>query len=164
MLELHYEPYELLHQPVAKFEFDRDPEELERDMISIMRKHHGIGLAANQVGLNSQVFVLGSEQIQGFIAPRIFINPIITKVSEERILDKEGCLSFPGLWLAVERPAWIEAAFQNTKGEWHEIKAEGYLSKAFQHEFDHLSGICYIDRVSKLKMKMALKKMRKGTR
>ena len=164
MRELKYEPFELLHLPVAKFEFNHDIEEIEREMIDIMKKHGGIGLAANQVGINARVFVMGSDNITGFCKPQIFINPHILKVSEEKTLDKEGCLSFPGLWLKVNRPIWVEAAFQNTKGDWHEIRAEGYMAKCFQHEFDHLAGVCFTDRVSKLKLEMAIKKMRKGSR
>jgi peptide deformylase len=164
MLELKKYPFNLLHEAVPKFEFDRDPEEIERMMIDVMLKNHGIGLAANQVGLNARIFVLGAKNIEGFIDPQIFINPAIVKVSEEKKQDKEGCLSFPNLWLNVNRPAWIEAVFQDKKGEWCQMRAEGYMAKAFQHEFDHLAGICYTDRVSKLKLDMALKKMRKGKR
>jgi peptide deformylase len=129
-----------------------------------MRRNYGVGLAANQVGLNARLFVMGTDNIEGFITPQIFINPHITKASTERQLDKEGCLSFPGLWLKVERPTWIEAIYQDTKGNWHEIRAEGYMAKAFQHEYDHLAGICFTDRVGRLKLEMAVKKMRKAKR
>jgi peptide deformylase len=164
MLELNYEPSELLHSPVEKYQFDQDIEKIERDMIDTMKWYGGIGLAANQVGINARLFVMGSDNITGFCKPQIFINPHILKVSEERSLDKEGCLSFPNLWLRVKRPLWVEAAFQNTKGDWIEIRTEGYMAKCFQHEFDHLAGICFTDRVSKLNLDMAMKKMRKGTR
>ena len=164
MLELQYEPFPLLHMPVAKFEFDTDPKELETLMIDTMRHHKGIGLAANQVNVPYTMFVMGNDFVEGFIKPTLFINPTILKVSEERILDKEGCLSFPGLWLNVERPKWIIAAYQDCDQKWNEIKIEGYMAKCFQHEFDHLHGVCYTDRVGKLKLEMAIKKMRKGKR
>ena len=94
----------------------------------------------------------------------MFINPTILKVSADHCLHKEGCLSFPGLWLNVDRPTEIIAAYQDIKGAWNEIKIEGYMAKCFQHEFDHLHGVCYTDRVGKVKLEMAIKKMRKGKR
>ncbi len=162
MLEIQKEPFPLLHMPVAKYEFDQDTEQLKQLMIDTMIENHGIGLAANQVNIPYQMFVMGSTFISGFIEPTIFINPIILKVSDEKCLDKEGCLSFPGLWLNVERPKWIIAAYQDMDQKWNEIKVEGYMAKCFQHEFDHLYGVCYTDRVGKLKLEMAIKKMRKG--
>ncbi len=103
-LELQYEPFPLLHMPLAKYEFDQDTKLLEKLMIDTMRQNKGIGLAANQVNIPYQMFVMGNDFIEGFVKPTIFINPMILKVSEEKTLDKEGCLSFPGLWLNVERP------------------------------------------------------------
>lgn len=164
MIKLHYEPFPLLHTPVAKYEFNEDTNEIKETMIDIMIKSHGIGLAANQVNIPYQMFVMGSNHIDGFIEPTIFINPMILKVSEEKTLDKEGCLSFPGLWLKVERPKKILAAYQDIDQKWNEIEIEGYMAKCFQHEFDHLHGVCYTDRVGKVKLDMAIKKMRKGTR
>lgn len=164
MLEIFKEPFPLLHMPVAKYEFDQDTKDLEQLMIDTMLKNHGIGLAANQVNIPYQMFVMGSKFIEGFIEPTIFINPMILKVSEEKSLDKEGCLSYPGLWLHVERPRWIIAAYQDIDQKWNEIKIEGYMAKCFQHEFDHLHGVCYTDRVGKVKLEMAIKKMRKGKR
>lgn len=164
MLEIQREPFPLLHMPLAKYEFDQDIETLKKSMIETMIKNHGIGLSANQVNIPYQMFVMGSNHIEGFIEPTIFINPVILKVSDEKCLDKEGCLSFPGLWLNVERPKWIIAAYQDCDQKWNEIKVEGYMAKCFQHEFDHLHGVCYTDRVGKLKLEMAIKKMRKGKR
>lgn len=163
-LELQYEPFPLLHMNVAKYEFDQDTKLLEQLMIDTMIKNQGIGLAANQVNIPYQMFVMGSNFIEGFIKPTIFINPMILQVSEEKTLDKEGCLSFPGLWLKIERPTWIVAAYQDIDQKWNEIKVEGYMAKCFQHEFDHLYGVCYTDRVGKVKLEMAIKKMRKGKR
>jgi peptide deformylase len=166
MYELKIEPYDMLHRPVKPFEFnsDTDPAMLENQMIDLMIKNRGIGLAANQIGLNSQVFVIGSKIISGFIQPQAFFNPVITKVSETSSLDEEGCLSFPGLMMKIKRPTWIEASYQNIKGEWVHVKADGYLAKVFQHEFDHLHGICFTDRAGKLKVDMAIKKLLKKRR
>lgn len=163
-LELQIEPFPLLHMPVAKYEFDQDTKLLEKLMIDTMLEKHGIGLAANQVNIPYQMFVMGSHFLEGFIKPTLFINPTILKVSPERTLDKEGCLSFPGLWLKVERPKWVIAAYQDIDQKWNEIKIEGYMAKCFQHEFDHLHGVCYTNRVGRTKLEMAIKKMRKGKR
>ena len=165
MFELHYEPYELLHRAVDKFDFEtQDAEKIQDEMIRVMVSQDGIGLAANQVGFNHSVFVIGSNNIPGFIKPQAFFNPKIIRVSVEEKIDREGCLSYPGLWLKVKRPVWVEAAYQNYKGDWEEVRVDGYLAKCFQHEFDHLNGICFIDRVGRLKLEMALKKMSKDRR
>jgi peptide deformylase len=166
MLGLKYEPHELLHQRLTEFIFngDLDPEQLEHDMITVMHENRGIGLAANQVDIRSRVFVIGSNGIDGFPKPQAFFNPMITGASQETSLDREGCLSFPGLWLKVSRPTWIEMTYQDSKGLWNDVRVDGYVAKAVQHEIDHLDGICFTDRVSKLKIEMALKKMKKNWR
>lgn len=166
MYQLYYEPFELLHQPVKEFQFNGeiDPHKLEAEMIAIMSANNGIGLAANQIGLDARIAVIGSHQITGFITPQAFINPVITNASETYKIDREGCLSFPGLWLNVRRPEWIEMSYQNPKGDVIEVRADGYLAKVLQHEIDHLHGICFTDRVGRVKLDMALKKMEKARR
>ena len=165
MLELKYEPYELLHTKVKDFVFDEhDVNEIEKTMINIMHSNKGIGLAANQVGLDARVFVMGTNNVGGFCEPQIFINPYITKYSEESLSHTEGCLSFPRVFLNVKRPVWIEAVYQDINGNTIESKIDGYMAKVFQHEHDHLEGICFTNRVSKLKLEMALKKFIKGNR
>jgi peptide deformylase len=143
------------------FNTDGNAEELEKNMIDFMLSNGGIGLAANQIGLTKRVFVMGSNQIKGFPAPFALFNPVILEAGGEMKLDREGCLSFPDLWLMVKRPEWIVAEYQDSKGNTHEIKIDGYLSKCFQHEYDHLEGICFVDRVSKMKLDLAMKKLKK---
>lgn len=143
------------------FSKDPDPEKLEKDMIKFMLDNNGIGLAANQINLNKRVFVMGSNNIPGFPKPFALFNPKILGFSKEQVLDKEGCLSYPGLYLMVKRPKWILAEYQDSKGNINEIKIDGYLSKCFQHEYDHIEGICFVDRVSKLKLDLAMKKIGK---
>lgn len=165
MFKLHAEPFELLHNPVQDFDFDtQNPVDIEKEMITIMEKNNGIGLAANQIGLEARIFVMGSNRIAGFCNPQAFINPIIIKYSEDCSIDKEGCLSFPNLLLKVKRPVWVEAAYYNTKGELIEIRATGYMAKCFQHELDHLDGICFTNRVSRLTLDMGIKKLIKNHR
>lgn len=143
------------------FETDGDAKQLEKDMIDFMLANHGIGLAANQIGIARRVFVMGSNNIDGFPAPFAVFNPVIKEVSDEQILDQEGCLSYPGLFLMVKRPSWIVAEYQDSDGNINEIKVDGYLAKCFQHEYDHLNGICFVDKVSQMKLNLAMKKIRK---
>lgn len=143
------------------FGTDGDAEELERHMIDFMINNNGIGLAANQINLNKRVFVMGSRNIPNFPDPFALFNPRIIESSKELVLDQEGCLSYPGLFLMVKRPSWVVAEYQDSLGNIKEIKIDGYLAKCFQHEYDHLDGICFVDRVSQLKLNLAMKKIGK---
>lgn len=144
------------------FTTDKDPQKLEYDMINFMVKNRGIGLAANQIGLSKRIFVMGSDNIPGFPKPFALFNPLIIESSKDQILDQEGCLSYPGLYLRIKRPSWVIAAYQDSKGTTREIKIDGYLSKCFQHELDHLNGVCFVDKVSQMKLNLAMKKIRKN--
>lgn len=143
------------------FEKDGDAAQLEADMIAFMEEKRGIGLAANQIGLNRRVFVMGSRILEGFPEPFAVFNPVITEASDEQVLDEEGCLSYPDLYLKLKRPSWIVAQYQDSTGNLKEIRVDGYLAKCFQHELDHLNGVCFVDKVSPLKLQLAMKKLRK---
>jgi peptide deformylase len=145
-----------------KFQQDSDPYVLEKAMIKFMIENQGIGLAANQIGITKRIFVMGSYNIIGFPEPFALFNPKILETSKEQVLDQEGCLSYPGLYLQIKRPSWVIAEYQNSKGDLVESKFDGYLSKCFQHELDHLDGICFVDKVSQLKLQLAMKKLRKN--
>lgn len=144
-----------------KFSQDGDAEQLERDMCEFMVKNFGIGLAANQIGMTKDVFVMGSYNIEGFPKPFAVFNPQIISVSEETELFKEGCLSFPGLWLNIKRPKKIQVRYQNSRGDLIDAEMDGLISRCFQHEYDHLKGICFVDIVSPMKLKLAMQKLRK---
>jgi len=143
------------------FTSDGDARQLEQDMIDFMIASKGIGLAANQIGITKRVFVMGSNNIENFPAPFAVFNPRILEASNEMVLDQEGCLSYPNLYLTIKRPSWIIAEYQDSEGNLKEIKVDGYLGKCFQHELDHLDGICFVDRVSQMKLQLAMKKLRK---
>jgi len=164
MEEFKLGQHETLYQVSEPWDFSEgyDASSLEKDMCEFMIKNKGIGLAANQIGILKRVFVMGSTTIPGFPKPFAVFNPEIINHSDNTVLDEEGCLSFPGLYFKVSRPEWIEAKFQDRDGNVHEVKMDGYVAKCFQHELDHLNGICYTDRVSKLKLDLAIKKMRKN--
>jgi len=122
-----------------------------------MLNYNGLGLAANQVGLNARVFVIHNKEAKPFAV----FNPQIIESSSDKILIEEGCLSYPDLWMKVKRPEHIVVEFTNSRGKTIQEAYNGLLSRVFQHEYDHLDGICYVDRVSKLVYNIARKRKRK---
>jgi len=162
-MEFKLGPHSTLVQRSEPWNFllESNSEVLEKDMCEFMISNNGIGLAANQIGIAKRVFVMGSRNIPGFPEPFALFNPRIIETSEEIVLDQEGCLSYPGLFLTVKRPSWIVAEYQNAKGDTIEARFDGYLAKCFQHELDHLDGICFVDKVSQMKLNLAMKKLRK---
>ena len=100
---------------------------------------------------------MGHETFDTFQKPAIIYNPKVISFSEEKVVDTEGCLSFKGIWLKVERPKIVEVEYETTKGTKHTARLDGMESKCFQHECDHLDGITFNKRVSKLRWQMAQK-------
>lgn len=127
------------------------------DMIALMSKEKGVGLAGPQVGLSRRIFV---TQAAGD-SPRVFINPTIIWTSQEQVKYEEGCLSVPGLWADVIRPAEIKVQAWNEKGRAFTLEAGGMLARVIQHEYDHLEGILFIDRLSDAKREKILAKLEK---
>jgi len=155
-------PNPILRQRMPEFNFNNpvmDPVELEKSMIETMLTLDGIGLAANQVGLNTRVFVMGHRDNPE--AAQAFFNPVVTANTEDIADMEEGCLSFPGIYVKVKRPTKIKARWQNSQGEFEEGEFDGYNCKCFLHEYDHLEGIVFQDRVSTLKWAIAVKKTNK---
>jgi peptide deformylase len=152
-----------LSQASSDWQFDKedDPKNLESLMLSLMFENRGIGLAANQIGLGKRVFVMGSEHIEDFVKPFILFNPKILEVSKETSIYKEGCLSFPGVELSVVRPKSILASYYDSEEKEHTVEFHGLSARCFQHEYDHLDGVCFVDKVSQLKLQLAMKKLRK---
>jgi peptide deformylase len=153
--KLVYVPHPALDTPSAPFEFD-DVEyrkALGKHMIELMHNHRGVGLAANQINLNAACFamLLGADDV-------FMINPQVHEVSNTKVLMSEGCLSDPGMFLKVKRPDAIRASWENEEGERHHLELEGLDARVFLHEFDHLQGILFTDRVGGTKLKMARKK------
>lgn len=155
----------ILRERMPAFDFENpimDPKELEKQMLEFMYAHDGIGLAANQVGIKTRVFVMGHRDNPD--AGMAFFNPMIV-ANTEAIEDlEEGCLSFPGIYVKIKRPTAIKARWQNSSGEWEEGEFDGYNCKCFLHEFDHLEGITYQDRTSQLKWALAVKKSKTNKR
>lgn len=139
----------LLRTKLAPFDFARHSRQEIRDLIKRMREEmkaaNGIGLSANQIGLNMQVFIAQPDKKLYAI-----FNPEIVKVSEEMAVIEEGCLSVPDVFGKVERPAKIILAGYDTSGKKVKIKAWGLLARVFQHEMDHLKGVVFIDKAKEL--------------
>ena len=163
-MKLIYHPNEWLEKKVKPFDFEKqDAKKVESEMISIMEREQGVGLAANQVELDAQIFIIKPEGLKDYEdnKPFAIINPKITAVSEEMVEGEEGCLSFPLLYFKVKRPIGLVTECLDSSGKECTIELTGWNARIFGHEDDHLYGINYIDRVSKLKLDMAKRKQQK---
>jgi peptide deformylase len=134
-----------------------DKERFESDMIKLMLDERGMGLAANQIGITKRFFAIGHDSFDTFQKHAIIWNPQVINSSEEKVIDVEGCLSFKDVFVKVERPKIIEVQYETTQGKTRFAKLDGMESKCFQHELDHLDGITFNKRVSKLRWQMANK-------
>jgi peptide deformylase len=142
-------------RPVTNF--DKGLQTLIDDMVETMREAPGVGLAAPQIGLSERIIVVEyfeheeDEEKEG-AQKKVWavLNPEIVKPSEETLLGIEGCLSVPGLVGEVERHAAIQIKGLNRHGKPLKIKAEGWLARIFQHEIDHLNGVIFTDRATRV--------------
>ena len=132
--------------------------EFADNMFETMKKYGGIGLSANQVGKPYKMFVMGDHPNIEKGKKWVCINPKINNVTTDLIRDKEGCLTFPFLFLDIERPQDISVEYLDENLEKKEEHMTGIVARCFQHEFDHMQGIVFTEHVSKLKLEMALKK------
>lgn len=137
------------------WEVDGSPEELVKEMTRLMFIHGGIGLAAPQCGISKRIFIMGNSD--NLIA---CINPEVVS-GAELARDQEGCLSFPDLWLYVERYKTISVRYYNAAGEKVERDFDDLMARVFQHELDHLNATCFDDRVGKLTLERAKEKRKK---
>ena len=136
------------------------------DMFDSMYEAEGIGLAANQVGLDMNLFIIDVTHTEEAEDTHIFINGTIVATDGDDKVFQEGCLSMPGIALDVIRPEKVTLKYQGIDGEWHENEFDGLLGRAIQHEMDHLNGTFIIDRVGeveKIKNQTELKEMKKNS-
>lgn len=138
------------------FETDGNPEDLVRVMSKFMTDNGGVGLAAPQVGIKKRIFIMGN-----FIKLVACINPKIVSLSEERENDLEGCLSFPELFMKVKRPKSAVVQYNTINGELIERELTGFECRVFLHEYDHLIGVTFDQRVGDLSYKMAKDRRKK---
>lgn len=157
-MKLVTSPDKWLSQEVKLFDFDTlDAKQIEQQMIELMTAEGGIGLSANQVALDAQIFVIKPHLLENK-DPFAVINPVIESLTADTELLPEGCLSHPDLFLQVKRPRGLVAKYLDTDAKECIIELYDIDARCFLHEFDHLYGIEFVDRVSKLKLELARKK------
>ena len=152
-----------LPEPVLKrkartvTKFDKDLQTLLDDMVETMRDAPGVGLAAPQIGLSERIIVIEyyekEEDEENEDAPKkvwAMVNPEIVKSSEETLPGVEGCLSIPGLVGEVERHTAVQVKGMNRHGKPMKVKAKGWLARIFQHEIDHLNGVLFTERATRV--------------
>ncbi len=132
-------------------------------MFATMYKAPGIGLAAPQVGTGLRLAVVDLMP-DDKLAPIVLVNPEIIAASAELATREEGCLSIPGQYADVTRPARVKVRFHDAAGARQEIEAEGLLAACLQHEIDHLDGVLFVDHISALKRNMLMRKLAKAQR
>ena len=152
----------LVSKPVERI--DEALRKLIDDLVETMHDAPGVGLAAIQVGEPIRLLVADVAKKEEEPNPQVFINPEVTWRSHERATYEEGCLSIPEYYAEVERPASVRARYLDRQGKRQEILAEGLLATVLQHEIDHLDGVLFIDRISKLKRDRVIKKFQKAAK
>lgn len=162
-----YEIYKFVdqHDPILSIKpepyvFGEIPDNRARylavSLLETMKENYGVGLAANQCGISSRVFVIGGEGV-GFA----FFNPEILETSGE-ILFSEGCLSFQGLFLPIRRPETVKIKYQDMDAVWHERTFSGFTARIILHEYDHMEGIVFTSKVPEIILNRAKTKVRKN--
>jgi peptide deformylase len=152
-----------LHKVAAPVtEFGHRLEQLVADMAETMYDAPGVGLAASQVDVHQQLILVDISDSKDDL--KVFVNPEITWASEEKQVYDEGCLSVPGIYDGVERPARIKVKALDQKGRPFELEADGLLGVCIQHEMDHLLGKVFVQYLSPLKRNRIKAKMLKEER
>jgi peptide deformylase len=141
-------------------EIDEKLAEYAAEMLEAMKIGKGVGLAAPQVGRLERFFVCQVERD----GPRVFINPEIIRTSPEEIVYEEGCLSIPSMYANLKRPSAVTVQAWNEKGRPFTLDAEGLLARVILHEYDHLNGILFIDRLNAAQKKRILDQYEKRLR
>ncbi len=147
MLKIITVPNKILRQKTEMITFPLTQEmvKLVPEMCKAMMIHDGIGLAAPQVGFSIKLIVINTSQ-----GPRVFFNPQLLNKSWRKVKIEEGCLSVPGVFGIVKRPNSVTAHYQDEFGKTITERLTGLLARVYQHEVDHLNGILFTDKVSKI--------------
>ena len=154
------EPDPILRKKCEPLEqVDANTKKLMDDMLETMYAAPGIGLAAVQIGILKRLVVIDISKSEEKKKPLFLINPQIINQSKKTSVYEEGCLSLPGQFAEIERPAECSLKYIDYNGKEKELKAEGLLATCIQHEVDHLNGVLFIDYLSKLKKDMIIKKL-----
>ena len=152
----------ILKTPTQKWDFDNPPFDLEEfveKLCETMVAERGVGLSANQVGVSYSIFVVGHPDTPDDII--CVVNPKIVDYSDSIVLGEEGCLTWEGLYGKVKRSDKVRVRFANPKGVVQTAEITGFTARAFQHEYDHLQGITFIDRMSRFHLDQAKRQQKK---
>lgn len=165
--KIRYWPDEFLKRvakPVTEDEIGMDElREICDNMFDTMYDDKGIGLAATQVGIDKRIFVLDTEFENEGMCDAL-INPVILEASEEKVVYPEGCLSFPDLFINLERAARVKLEYMDLTGEKKTVILEGISAVCAQHELDHLNGIVFFDYLKPAKRQLAEQKLRRNVK
>lgn len=158
-LPVYGEDFHMLHKKIPLYDLplpNPSMTELTKRLQMTRKLYEGIGLSANQCGIFQRVFVIGHEDFS-----LVCINPKIVDESDETSKSREGCLSYPGLFVPVERSNSVDVEFTDVNGELQKMTLSGITGQCFQHEMDHMNGVLLKDKVGSLSMKMAEKRQSK---
>ena len=154
-------PDPVLSKPGAKVTvFDAKLKKLVDEMFESMYVAQGIGLAAPQIAISQRITVIDVSFKKNPEEKIVLINPEIIE-REGKQVEEEGCLSLPEIREKVSRAAKVKVRAQNVTGEWFEVEGQELLARAIQHEIDHLDGVLFIDRLSRLKRDLVIRKIKK---
>ena len=160
ILELVQPNDPILKQKLEKFDFSNPPEdpiEIAANLADTMLANNGLGLAANQAGLSHRVFVMKATPL-----PIVCYNPIVVDESTETVLLEEGCLSYPNLFVKIKRSKKIKVRYTEPNGNVVTQIFDGITARVFQHELDHLDGLCHINRANRYHLDQARKRAKNG--
>ncbi len=137
----------LLHKRIEKCSYNLDRQNLSKILVDSMLHHNGVGLSANQIGIDERVFVMmiDTETKKTITC----FNPKILKESRKKVVMEEGCLSYPDLYLKVERPEGVVVKYEDENKNIFKRRFDGFVARVFQHEYDHMEGIDFTERVDK---------------
>jgi len=143
-LQLTPNTHPILHERVKKCSYDLDRSKISKILYDNMVLHNGVGLSANQIGINERVFIMIKDLEYNEILT--CFNPRIVKQSSKTCVMEEGCLSYPDEFLDVERSESVVVKYEDENKVDHKIKLEGFAARVFLHEFDHMEGINFTQR------------------
>jgi len=152
----------ILKKPTEKWNFENPPFDLPEfveNLCDTMVHERGVGLSANQVGVPYSIFVIGHPDNPDEII--CVVNPKIVDYSNDIVLGEEGCLTWEGLFGKVKRSGTVRVRFANPMGDVNTVSLQGFTARAFQHEYDHLQGITFLDRMSKYHQDQAKRQQKK---
>lgn len=159
ILELTHYGQDILRKKTERvIEFGEELDALLEDMFETMYDADGIGLAANQVGVDKAIATIDISNYDETMEPFVIINPEILETEGTEAVE-EGCLSIPGIHEEVKRPYWIRVRYQNPDGDVVEEEAEELRARVIQHETDHLNGSFFVDRLSPVKRRFLRRKL-----